>query len=677
MCPTVTSRLQRQIEWLLLAVFSTLFAAHTMPRAWRTLNTDFPNYYLAASLAHEQYDLTHVYEWRWLQREKDHRAIDQRVIGLVPITPFSTLFVYPLTGFAPLTAKHLWLLLQLALLIPIGLILRSLTGQPLRRIALLMAACMPLHRNLLYGQFYIPLLGMLVLACWAYRRQYSALSGALIAVAAMTKIFPIIFFLYFLRRKDWRALLSGFGTLALTGIASIAVFGWSVHRTYLRVILPWTLRGEALPPFNLASSSISTVLHRLFLYEPQWNPRPWHNAPYLAAVLGPLLQMLLLAPAVLLLSPNSKDRDSSPLEWSALITAILAISTVPASYNFTLLILPIVVLCGYLKPRPGFIAVLLFLAICYPAWNTSPAEGLRVLLHVPRMFFLIGFTLLTAWALASTPQYRQFRFSRHWAVGLSLFTLVGIITGLRHQQNLFSDYPYRLVTSPNVLMAASPDAFGSAVSLTSNGYRIVPNRIADSSDQLSFASTSHGDWVEDVSESSTLVPPPGSMQAAIPNARAPILSRSGELIAYLRDDRGRGRLYAINQAVPITPTDFNVEEAAALEDGSFVFAATTSNEASHLFLTHGGGTLTAMNLGEARYPALSSDGRYLAYSRFEAGAWNLWLLSRDTGHSERLTQAPCNQIEPVWEPDSKTLLYASDCGRALWFTALCRRHFIK
>jgi Tol biopolymer transport system component len=83
-----------------------------------------------------------------------------------------------------------------------------------------------------------------------------------------------------------------------------------------------------------------------------------------------------------------------------------------------------------------------------------------------------------------------------------------------------------------------------------------------------------------------------------------------------------------------------------------------------------------MNLGDARYPAASPDGHWLAYSLFHSGAWNLWLLDRVTGNKRRLTETDCNQIEPSWEADSKTLLYASDCGRALWFTAICRRRVI-
>jgi hypothetical protein len=41
-----------------------------------------------------------------------------------------------------------------------------------------------------------------------------------------------------------------------------------------------------------------------------------------------------------------------------------------------------------------------------------------------------------------------------------------------------------------------------------------------------------------------------------------------------------------------------------------------------------------------------------------------------------VADAPCNQIESSWEADSKTLVYADDCGRSLWFTAIARRRVI-
>ena len=88
------------------------------------------------------------------------------------------------------------------------------------------------------------LLLLIVAACWAYLRGFRALAGVLVALAAACKIFPVLFFIFFLQRRV--VALSGWGAItAVTAAAiSVAVFGWNVHRTYLREILPWTLHGE-------------------------------------------------------------------------------------------------------------------------------------------------------------------------------------------------------------------------------------------------------------------------------------------------------------------------------------------------------------------------------------------------------------------------------------------------
>src|SRR5580698_11607610 len=111
-------------ERAVLLIAAVFLFAHSLPRAWRKLNTDFPNYYTAARLVHEGYDTSRMYEWLWIEREKDHRGVDIRVIGLLPITPFSALVMWPLAELTPLAAKHLWIVLNLACLVPIGWMLR-------------------------------------------------------------------------------------------------------------------------------------------------------------------------------------------------------------------------------------------------------------------------------------------------------------------------------------------------------------------------------------------------------------------------------------------------------------------------------------------------------------------------------------------------------------------------
>ena len=692
------ARAQSLAEWLLLAIFAALFCLHTVPNAWRTLNTDFPNYYLAAQLAHEGVDMSQAYDWRWFQREKDQRNIDQRLVGLAPITPFSTLFVWPLTRFTPLKAKHVWLLLQLALLVPIGLGLRALTGQPLRRLALLAAACFPLHRNLLYGQFYILLLAILVAACWAYTRRLSVVAGALIAIAAMAKIFPVIFAVYFLRKRDWKALCSLFVTVTICLAVVVPLFGWSIHRLYLLSILPWALRGEALPPYELASASISSVLHRLFLFEPQWNPHPWRNMPWLAATLAPVLQMVILAPAVLLIQPraSARERDIIALEWSSLLCATLTVSTSPASYDFTLLLLPLAVLMFYLlpdEPLTALAAVALFLGIGYPGWHTANVDGLRALIHVPRLILLILLTALCCRELGRRAVFlRAETQNAAWVCALTLVVAVEVVFGIYHQRNLYDDYRYRLPMPAGALLAGAPAAHNGSIemiSMLAQGYRLTvlpaikkngptqqeqsPTQSAQ--DQLSFATNNGGDWIEEAGIESKIVPPPSAAMPDIENAYAPVLSPDGRLAAYLRTERGRTELFSAT-AQRLSPATINVLEAAYLREGTFVIAGSERDKPARLYAMLPLGKLQPLAFGETRYPAVSPDRQWLAYSRFEAGSWNLWLLNFATNMPRRLTRSGCDQVEASWEADSKTLLYASDCGRALGLYAICRRKVI-
>ena len=57
--------------------------------------------------------------------------------------------------------------------------------------------------------------------------------------------------------------------------------------------------------------------------------------------------MLVLAPAVLLIRREDVRRERVLMEWSGLTTAALAVSTIPASYNFVLMVFPVCVMAGY------------------------------------------------------------------------------------------------------------------------------------------------------------------------------------------------------------------------------------------------------------------------------------------------------------------------------------------
>jgi hypothetical protein len=682
----------RAVEWTLVALLSTQFFARTLPNAWHTLNTDFPNYYLTARLAREHYDPSRVYEWIWLQRQKDHRNIDQRLVGMVPITPFSTLLVYPLTSLPPLAAKRCWLVLNLGLLIGTLALLRKVSNLPWRRIALIATLSFPLRVNFLYGQYYVLLLFLLTLSCWLYIREKRFLAGVIAGLASGLKIFPAFYLLYFWRKRDFKAFAGGVVGGLLTVGLSIVVFGWELHRTYLFQVLPAALRGEGLDPYNLKAASISSLLHKLFIYEPQLNQHPALNAPWLFAIAHPVLQMILIAPAVLLVAPVKNSPERIRLEWAAILFVTLAISTSASSYLLTLLILPACLVLAALQEKwpDSFsgIFILLIFAAGILGVNDRDFQGWGVLLAVPRLYVLIFLCICSFALLVRHESLKAVKpNSKVWAALLATSVAVSIASALRHQQGLYADYQWRIPANPNVYMATNPvDQQDSIlfVAMMSDGYHSAVQYLdtvefsgRSSDDVLAVAASKGERWEEVVGRESTIKSPRvGSRD--IPNAESPVASFDGRWLAFIREDRGRARIWVTDLHAPnnpgraVTKIDLNVLELSFVPRGGMIFSATTGGQPYLLIMDETGKT-KSLNIENARYPSVSPNGHWLAYSQLERGNWRLWMRNLDNGQAHRMTVAECNDIEPSWTLDSKNLIYASDCGRALWFTALCKR----
>jgi hypothetical protein len=243
------------------------------------------------------------------------------------------------------------------------------------------------------------------------------------------------------------------------------------------------------------------------------------------------------------------------------------------------------------------------------------------------------------------------------------------------------------------LLAARPQFTGTGISyvaMTPAGYSLE-GPPADGSwserragDDLSFTGGARGLWIENASTGPSRIVEGDALSRKIEeDAREPMLSRDEASLAFLRDDHGRGRLFVRRNFrsgsasdTVLTPPSLNVYEASFLSEREYAFSAVRGQGRPEIYLTDTSHANSPLHIGEARYPALSSDGRWLAYSRFDRGAWNLWLRDEQSGATRRIADVPCNQIEASWENDSKTLLYGTDCGRSLWFTAVARQRVV-
>jgi hypothetical protein len=90
-------------------------------------------------------------------------------------------------------------------------------------------------------------LALLAMAC-IDRRQH-ALGGALLAIGIAGKLYPAVFVLYLLLRRDWRPVVwtAGFGAALL--LVSLADIGWTPYRAFLHE-MPGLMSGEAFSAFR-------------------------------------------------------------------------------------------------------------------------------------------------------------------------------------------------------------------------------------------------------------------------------------------------------------------------------------------------------------------------------------------------------------------------------------------
>jgi eukaryotic-like serine/threonine-protein kinase len=63
--------------------------------------------------------------------------------------------------------------------------------------------------------------------------------------------------------------------------------------------------------------------------------------------------------------------------------------------------------------------------------------------------------------------------------------------------------------------------------------------------------------------------------------------------------------------------------------------------------------------GVEGHPALSPDGRLVAYSSNEAGNADIWVVEVASGEAARLTNGPADDLDPAWLPDGSGLVFVA------------------
>lgn len=299
----------------------------------------------------------------------------------------------PLTLLAPRTGFYVWTAINAgAFLLALVLLFRWTPGfrrDPALALAALAILFPPVIDHLVFGQNKMLVLLMFVLMLRWMERGRDAAAGLILAFATLLRAFPMLIVGYLILMKRWRVVAYTMAGLAVGGLLTLALAGFSSTFSFLLAPTYLTEQWRELLPGNIA---LGPTVSRMFWYV---------FGVHLGAVLdwtrkiaswGAELGLLALTVKATVASPSHDDPDGRLfILW--IVTAVL-VSPTSWFYYLVLLTIPIVRLSAAAANERTSLRALWAGVACYTlAWLYFTGVDMRsqqLALHPNALVWRVG-----------------------------------------------------------------------------------------------------------------------------------------------------------------------------------------------------------------------------------------------------------------------------------------------
>lgn len=340
---------------LLMAVLIYLYGINP---GWKEVQSDFPNYYTGSKLLLNSENLSEIYDNRWFQRHADKLGFVGEIVSFVPQAPSSVIPYLPLAAFEPLAAKRIWIVFNFFLfLLSLWFLHRIFNIKPIWVALIGLSFIGPVATNFLLGQAYIWMLFMVCAALYLWKRGNDFLSGFLIGFASAVKPFPAFLLIPALHHRKWKIVL---GAIIGFIVPNIVIFLThpEIFNPYVRLILPVTINGAIQNPFDPSFRSYTVLFRNLFIYDPFRNPLPLKDSRTYYIFFKSIVLLIPLYFFLAKASESIKRKTLTEIEYaSVFIIPAIFFAPVSSSYQYILLIPPILVLAKYYEQYLTFVAI--------------------------------------------------------------------------------------------------------------------------------------------------------------------------------------------------------------------------------------------------------------------------------------------------------------------------------
>ncbi len=346
----------------LLACAALLFLSQIFFPALQRQTHGFAAYYTGAWLLHHE-RATSLYDPVAFNAAMQESGIS----GIYDIydanAPLLAALTYPLGFWKPMTARAIWLWLNLGLLALALFPATRLTGRrgllPFCLAGTFLLFYAPLREDFRLGQMYMPVLTAAFLALTLTNPIGKATA---LALQLMLKFYYGVFGLA-AGLSNFKAALLGVAITALAAIILLPWLGPALWLDYARLSTGFAGRPETAVT---AYQTFNGFFSHLFRYDAQWNPQPIANLPDLARFLTLASSFMLISISVFVIwraFRRAKTSATSELDITNLtqLSTALAFTLAPLvapvaeEYHYTLLALPILVSSfGFRVPSSEF-----------------------------------------------------------------------------------------------------------------------------------------------------------------------------------------------------------------------------------------------------------------------------------------------------------------------------------
>jgi hypothetical protein len=251
-----------------------------------------------------------------------------------------------------------------------------------------------LYANISYGQVYIFIFCLLVLAWFAYKSGSEKLLGIIIGLVFILKTAGIFLLLLLALKKKWKSLVWVSFTAIFLFAATLPIFGLDPWFAYFNKVLDYS---SSATLSVTAYQTVHSFFHHFFVFDAQWNPEPLIDLPLIGKSLTIVFSIIILV-ITIISTYNSKKSD---LAFGAFIIAGIILNPASIDYHYMLMLIPIFILVDWLRKNPSTTIWTLFLicfasiAISLPYISPKITGGIWAVFAYPKLYGALGIWFLS------------------------------------------------------------------------------------------------------------------------------------------------------------------------------------------------------------------------------------------------------------------------------------------